>query len=167
PLPHRRRQLALLLGVLGAPLLGFVLDPLRSTLGTPGALLLFLLFIVGIAIMGGAVPALVVAVLAFGVADWFFIPPLHNLTIGHPVDAISLVVFLTVAVAVSAVGERAARRPVLAAPSQAGGGGGGRGPPRPPPPPARRRPRPSPASPPARCSPRARRRSPTCCPSSG
>ena len=119
PLPHRRRQLALLLGVLGAPLLGFLLTPFRDTLGTPGALLLFLLFIVGIAIMGGAVPALVVAVLAFGVADWFFIPPLHNLTVGHPVDAIALVVFLTVAVAVSAVGERAARRTVLAARSQA------------------------------------------------
>jgi two-component system sensor histidine kinase KdpD len=60
-----------------------------------------------------------VAVLAFGVADWFFIPPLHTLTIRHPVDAIALVVFLTVAVAVSAVGERAARRTVLAARSQA------------------------------------------------
>src|SRR2546421_3120797 len=119
PLPHRRRQMALLLGLLGVPLLGILLVPFRSTLGTPGALLLFLLFIVGIAIMGGAVPALVVAVLAFGVADWFFIPPLHALTIGHPVDAIALVVFLTVAVAVSAVGERAARRTVLAARSQA------------------------------------------------
>ncbi|TMK50576.1 MAG: sensor histidine kinase KdpD [Actinobacteria bacterium] len=119
PLPHRRRQMALLLGLLGVPLLGFLLAPFRASLGTPGALLLFLLFVVGIAIMGGAVPALVVAVLAFGVADWFFIPPLHNLTIGHPVDAIALGVFLTVAVAVSAVGERAARRTVLAARSQA------------------------------------------------
>ena len=119
PLPHRRRQMALLLGLLGVPLLGFLLTPFRATLGTPGALLLLLLFVVGIAIMGGAVPALVVAVLAFGVADWFFIPPLHTLTIGHPVDAIALVVFLTVAVAVSAVGERAARRTVLAARSQA------------------------------------------------
>ncbi|HEY4938342.1 MAG TPA: sensor histidine kinase KdpD [Actinomycetota bacterium] len=119
PLPHRRRQMALLLGLVGVPLLALVLAPFRDTLGTPGALLLFLLFIVGIAIMGGAVPALVVAVLAFGVADWFFIPPLHNLTISHPVDAIALGVFLTVAVAVSAVGERAARRTVLAARSQA------------------------------------------------
>src|SRR5439155_17080613 len=119
PLPHRRRQMALILGLLGVPLLGFLLTPFRTTLGTPGALLLLLLFVVGIAIMGGAVPALVVAVLAFGVADWFFIPPLHNLTIGHPVDAIALGVFLTVAVAVSAVGERAARRTVLAARSQA------------------------------------------------
>jgi two-component system sensor histidine kinase KdpD len=119
PLPHRRRQMALLLGLLGVPLLGFLLAPFRATLGTPGALLLFLLFVVGIAIMGGAVPALVVAVLAFGVADWFFIPPLHNLTIGQPVDAVALAVFLTVAVAVSAVGERAARRTVLAARSQA------------------------------------------------
>jgi two-component system sensor histidine kinase KdpD len=119
PLPHRRRQMALLVGLLGVPLLGLVLSPFRDTLGTPGALLLFLLLIVGVAIMGGAVPALVVAVLAFGVADWFFIPPLHNLTIGHPVDAIALGVFLTVAAAVSAVGERAARRTVLAARSQA------------------------------------------------
>jgi two-component system sensor histidine kinase KdpD len=119
PLPHRRRQMALLLGLIGVPLLALVLAPFRDTLGTPGALLLFLLFVVGIAIMGGAVPALVVAVLAFGVADWFFIPPLHNLTISHPVDAIALGVFLTVAVAVSAVGERAARRTVLAARSQA------------------------------------------------
>jgi two-component system sensor histidine kinase KdpD len=119
PLPHRRRQMALLLGVLGVPLLSFVLAPFRNTLGTPGALLLFLLVIVGIAIMGGAVPALVVAVVAFVVADLFFIPPLHNLTIGHPVDAVALVVFLSVAAAVSAVGERAARRTVLAARSQA------------------------------------------------
>jgi two-component system sensor histidine kinase KdpD len=119
PLPHRRRQMALLVGLVGVPLLGILLAPFRDSLGTPGALLLFLLLIVGVAIMGGAVPALVVAVLAFAVADWFFIPPLHNLTIGHPVDAIALGVFLTVAAAVSAVGERAARRTVLAARSQA------------------------------------------------
>ncbi|HWD71553.1 MAG TPA: ATP-binding protein [Actinomycetota bacterium] len=119
PLPHRRRQMALLLGLVSVPLLGVLLAPFRATLGTPGALLLFLLFVVGIAIMGGAVPALVVAVLAFGVADWFFIAPLHNLTISRPVDAIALAVFLTVALAVSAVGERAARRTVLAARSQA------------------------------------------------
>jgi len=43
-------------GMVGVPLLALLLAPFRDTLGTPGALLLFLLFIVGIAIMGGAVP---------------------------------------------------------------------------------------------------------------
>ena len=119
PLPHRRRQMALVGGVVGVPLLGVLLAPFRDTLGTSGSLLLFLLLIVAVAITGGAVPALVVAVLAFGVADFFFIPPLHNLTISRPVDAIALGVFLTVAAAVSAVGERAARRTVLATRSQA------------------------------------------------
>src|SRR5256714_3020624 len=119
PLPHRRRQVAFLIGLLGAPALAAVLAPFRDSLGPSGSLLLFLLLVVVVAIMGGALPALTVAVLAFGIADWFFIPPLHNLTVGHPVDAVALAVFLTVAVAVSAVGERAARRAVLAARSQA------------------------------------------------
>ena len=119
PLPHRRRQIALLVGLIGAPLLAAGLAPFRATVGTPADLLIFLLLIVTVALMGGAVPALIVAVLAFGVADWFFIPPLHTLTIGHPDDAVALLVFLTIAVAVSAVGERSARRSVLATRSQA------------------------------------------------
>jgi len=119
PLPHRRRQAALALGLVGAPLLAAILAPVRPSLGTTGSLLPFLLLVVGVAIIGGAVPALIVAVLAFGVADWFFIPPLHRLTISHPVDAVALVAFLSIAVAVSAVGERAARRAVLATRSQA------------------------------------------------
>ena len=118
-LPHRRRQGALALGLLGAPGLAAALVPFRSQLGPAGSLLLFLALIVAVAILGGAVPALTVAVLAFVVADWYFIPPLHTLSIAHPVDAVALFTFLTIGVAVSAVGERAASRTVLATRSQA------------------------------------------------
>ena len=119
PFPHRRRQGAFLLGVIGAPLLAAALVPFRPNLATAASLLLFQVLIVAVAILGGALPALTGAVVSFVVADWFFIPPLHTLSVAHPVDATSLVVFLGVGVAVSAVGERAARLRVFAARSQA------------------------------------------------
>ncbi|HLH28575.1 MAG TPA: ATP-binding protein, partial [Acidimicrobiales bacterium] len=119
PFPHRRRQLSLALGILGAPILAALLAPFRAQLGPSVSLLFFLGLVVGIAILGGALPALTVALVAFGVADYYFIPPYYSLTIYHPVDALALAVFLVIAVAVSSVGERAARRTLLAARSQA------------------------------------------------
>ncbi|HEU5001843.1 MAG TPA: ATP-binding protein [Actinomycetota bacterium] len=119
PFPHRRRQAAFVLGVIGAPGLAAVLVPFRANLSTAASLLLFLALIVAVAIVGGAVPALTGAVVAFIVADFYFMPPLHTLSVAHPIDATSLIVFLAVAVAVSAVGERAARLRVSAARSQA------------------------------------------------
>jgi two-component system sensor histidine kinase KdpD len=119
PFPHRRRQLALVLGIAGPPLLAAALVPFRADLGPAASLLVFLALIVGVAILGGAVPALAVAVVAFAIGDLYFIPPLHTLTIAQPGDAIALAAFIVIAVVVSSVGEQAARRAVQATRSQA------------------------------------------------
>ncbi|HWD10184.1 MAG TPA: ATP-binding protein [Actinomycetota bacterium] len=119
PFPHRRRQLALVLGIAGAPILAASLAPFRAQLGPSVSLLFFLALVVGVAILGGALPALTVGLVAFSIADYFFIPPIHSLTIYRSSDALALAVFLVIGVAVSSVGERAARRTLLAARSQA------------------------------------------------
>ena len=83
--------------------------------GLAGQLLLYLLAVVGVALVGGLYPALVAAVAAGVLADYYFVPPVHTLTIGRPVDAGVLVVFVLVALMVSGAVERAARRSRAAA----------------------------------------------------
>src|ERR1700694_151189 len=51
------------------------------------------LYIIGIAILAsrrGLYPALVASVLAFLAFDWFFIPPLHVLTVDDPGEYVAL-----------------------------------------------------------------------------
>ncbi|GAA3232963.1 sensor histidine kinase [Nonomuraea helvata] len=105
------------LALLGMPLLTAALLPLRLSL--PSEILLFLLLVVGVALVGGMWPALTAAVLGFGLLNWFFTPPLHTLTISQPENVLALVIFVLVAAMVSAVVDLAARRSREAARSQA------------------------------------------------
>ncbi|MEQ4716939.1 DUF4118 domain-containing protein [Nonomuraea sp. B19D2] len=105
------------LALLGMPLLTAVLLPLGLPL--PSEILLFLLLVVGVALVGGMWPAITAAVLGFGLLNWFFTPPLHTLTISEPENVLALAIFVLVAVMVSAVVDLAARRSREAARSQA------------------------------------------------
>jgi two-component system, OmpR family, sensor histidine kinase KdpD len=105
------RLIGLTAGSVGLALLTVGLLPFRSeiTPATPG--LLYVLLVGVVAVLGGRVVALLVAVgavLCFGV---FFIPPFGSLRVQFAEDVVALVVFTVVALAVGTlVGREAARR---------------------------------------------------------
>ncbi|MGH9095156.1 MAG: ATP-binding protein, partial [Acidimicrobiales bacterium] len=118
-LPPRRRLVALsprrvitgwLLSVIAMPALAVALVPARQALGPSGALPELLLGGVVVAVTGGLAPGLAGAVLGFGFADWFLIPPVHSLTIGRTGDLVAFLSFLVTAAIVAALIDLLARR---------------------------------------------------------
>lgn len=77
--------------------------------------LLYLLVVVAAAFIGGIWPALVAAVAASLLLNFFFTPPLHTWTIDDRNNAFALAAFVAVAIAVSRVVDLARRRSVQAA----------------------------------------------------
>jgi len=65
--------------------------------------------------VGGFWPAVLAAVTASMLLNWYFTEPLHTFTIQQPRELLALLLFVTVAVAVSSVVHLAARRAVQAA----------------------------------------------------
>jgi two-component system sensor histidine kinase KdpD len=111
-----RRQLAgILLVAAGLPLLTALLVGLRPHLDLANDLLLYLVAVVAVAIVGGFWPAVLAAITASLLLNWYFTQPLHTLTIAEPRNMLALLLFVTVAVTVSSVVHLAARRQVLAA----------------------------------------------------
>ncbi len=111
----RRRQVAGVLLVLVLPLLTAVLVPSQNSLSLSDDLLIFLVCVVGVAVVGGFWPAVLAAVTASLLLNWFFTPPVHTFTIADPQNMLALLLFITVAVSVSSVVHLAARRAVQAA----------------------------------------------------
>jgi len=112
----RRRQLAgYALAVAIAPLLTFVLANLRSQLNLTSEVLLFLTWVVVVALTGGFVPALLAAIAGSLLLNYYFIAPIHQLTIAEANNALALGVFVAVALLVSSVVDTAARRTKQAA----------------------------------------------------
>jgi two-component system, OmpR family, sensor histidine kinase KdpD len=109
-MPPRRRLTGWVLALAGIPLLCLVLVSLRSGLGASAGLPELLAAVVVVACVGGVMPALVAALLSFGLADWYLIPPVHSWTIGRASDVGSLAAFVVVAVLVSLLIDRLARR---------------------------------------------------------
>jgi two-component system sensor histidine kinase KdpD len=105
-----RQRRALLLASAGVPLLTIALCQFRTSLSFTDDLLLYLLVAVGITVLGGFWPGVVTAVASSVVLNWFFAPPLHTLTIAEPQSLLALLLFVSVAVTVSAVVHLAARR---------------------------------------------------------
>jgi len=112
----RRRQLAgALLAVAGLPLLTALLAALRRELNLSDDLLIYLVVVVCVTVVGGFWPAVFAAVAACLLLNWYFTQPLHAFTIAEPRNLLALVLFVTVAVAVSSVVHLAARREADAA----------------------------------------------------
>ena len=112
----RRRQLAgAVLTVAGLPLLTLLLNALRPYLNFSDNLLIYLVAVVAITVIGGFWPAVLASVAACLLLNWFFTAPLHTFTIAEPRNLLALVLFVTVAVAVSSVVHLAARREADAA----------------------------------------------------
>jgi two-component system, OmpR family, sensor histidine kinase KdpD len=106
-----RRQLAgAALAVAGLPVLTVALADLRPHLNLSDDLLIYLVAVVAITVVGGFWPAVFAAVTASLLLNWYFTEPLHTFTIAEPKNLLALVLFVTVAVAVSSVVHLAARR---------------------------------------------------------
>ena len=113
----RRRQVAGVLLVLLLPLVTAALLPgyRAHSLSLSDDLLIFLVCVVGVAVVGGFWPAVLAAVTASLLLNWFFTPPVHTFTIADPQNMLALLLFVTVAVSVSSVVHLAARRAVQTA----------------------------------------------------
>lgn len=104
----RRVLLASVLVVGGLPLLTLALSGLHLDQGDD--LLVYLAAVVAVAVVGGFWPAVLAAVAASLLANWYFTAPVHTLTIADGKSLVALLLFVTVAVTVSSVVHLAALR---------------------------------------------------------
>ncbi|OBA89919.1 histidine kinase [Mycobacteriaceae bacterium 1482268.1] len=88
-------------------LIVWLLDPFLSVGGESA---LFFIGVLVVALLGGVAPAAVSAVLSGLLLNYFLVEPRHTFTIAEPDSAITVVVLLAVAVAVSALVNGAANR---------------------------------------------------------
>ena len=109
-LTAQRRLTAFAMTALGLPLLTVVLTQMRGTLSLPSDILLYLTWTILVSLVGGMYPALAAAVGGFLLLNYYFTRPFHKFTIADSENVLALIVFLLVAVAVSAMVDRAARR---------------------------------------------------------
>lgn len=107
------------MALLGVPAVTAVLVALRPHLSYATPVLLVLSVVVAVALVGGLRPAVPAAVAGGLALNFFFTPPLHELTVERPQDLLVLGVYLAVAVAVSGVVDLAARRTAEAARAKA------------------------------------------------
>lgn len=106
----RRRMWALTGGFATMLSLTVVLVSLRDQVSVSTGLALYLLTVVASSAAGGWIPGLATGLAAPLLANWFLIEPYHTLRINYAEDAVELVVFLSVAVIVSAFVSIASRR---------------------------------------------------------
>jgi two-component system, OmpR family, sensor histidine kinase KdpD len=92
-----------------------VLDRLHPVPNLPTDLLLFLLVVLGAALLGGFVVGVVTAVVSAVSVTWFLTPPVHTFTISGTGDSLALATFLFVSVAMSALVSLMSRRSADAA----------------------------------------------------
>ena len=118
-LTRRRRIYGFALALALPPLLTLALVSERESLNLISDVLLFLLVVVGVAMVGGFFPAVLAAVGGSMLLNYYFTPPLHTFTIGETNNALALAVFVLVGILVSSVVDLAARRTRQAARSSA------------------------------------------------
>jgi two-component system sensor histidine kinase KdpD len=114
PVPGRlhsqaRRIAGPLAGLVTPFLLTAVLSQTRGGLNLTSDILLFLVAVVGVALLGGVTSALLASLIASLLLNYYFIPPIHRFTIADPNNLLALLVFAAVALTVAAVVDRAAR----------------------------------------------------------
>jgi two-component system, OmpR family, sensor histidine kinase KdpD len=106
----RRVLVGVLLAVGGLPLLTLGLSARWLHLDLGDDLLVYLVAVVAVAVVGGFWPAVLAAVIASLLVNWYFTPPVHTLTIADGKSLLALLLFVTVAVTVSSVVHLAALR---------------------------------------------------------
>ncbi len=115
PLSLRRQVGALLLAGVTLPVLTAVLILQRENVGLPSVLLLYLLVAVVVATVGGIGPAVVAALGALLLADFYFTEPYGSLAIRGMEETLGIIAFLVVAGLVSVLVDQSARRSLEAA----------------------------------------------------
>jgi two-component system sensor histidine kinase KdpD len=114
-LSRRRRMTGWALAVVLPVLLTFGLVPLRDKIGLPTDLLAYLLVVIVVATVGGLGPALLAAVIASLLANWYFAEPIHTFTIAERESLFAVFTFLAVAAATGWLVGAAARQSAAAA----------------------------------------------------
>jgi len=114
-LPLRRRLAGYALAAALAPLLTVLLTSMRGGLNLTSEVLCYLVAVVAVALVGGFVPAVLEAVAASLLLNYYFTPPVHKWTIAEANNALALGIFVAVALMVSSVVDAAARRTKQAA----------------------------------------------------
>ncbi|MFE3068048.1 DUF4118 domain-containing protein [Streptomyces sp. NPDC059247] len=99
-----------LVGLGGPALLTLLLRTATPEVGLANDVLLYLTLTVAAALLGGLKPALASAAVGSLLLNWFFTPPIHELTIADPRNMVALGVFVGVAISVASVVDLAARR---------------------------------------------------------
>ncbi|WP_171162585.1 sensor histidine kinase KdpD [Streptomyces sp. I05A-00742] len=99
-----------IVGVLGPALLSLLLTHVVPDLGLANDMLLFLCATVAAALLGGLLPALASAAFGSLLLNYYFVEPVHRLTITNPKNIVAMAIFVFVAVSVASVVDVAARR---------------------------------------------------------
>ncbi len=117
---NRQRQLAgYALAVALLPLITLALAHLRGSINLTSDVLIFLAAVIGVALVGGFIPALLAAVAGSLLLNYYFTPPLHQWTIAQANNVVALIIFVAAGLVVSTVVDTAARRTKQAARSGA------------------------------------------------
>ena len=106
----RRRWLAAVVLVVGLPLLTSALLDYRRDMSYATPVLIVLILVVVVALVGGLRVALPAALAGGLVLNWFFTPPFNTLAVERGDQLLALVVYLGIAVSISAIVDHAARR---------------------------------------------------------
>jgi two-component system sensor histidine kinase KdpD len=106
----KRRVLGFAVALVGGPLLSWLVFATSSDDSITSDVLAYQLLVVVVALVGGIWPALFAAVLSGLTLDYLFIDPLFTVTIADPDHALSLILYVLIAILVSWVVDQAARR---------------------------------------------------------
>ncbi|MFF3773402.1 ATP-binding protein [Streptomyces sp. NPDC002232] len=109
PLPLARRIAGPLAGIVLPFLLTWVLDGTRGVFNLTSEALLFLVTVVGVACIGGVVSALVAAVTASLLLNFWFVPPVGAFSFADADNVLALAVFLLVAAVIAGAVDRSLR----------------------------------------------------------
>lgn len=106
----KRRVMGFVVALTGGPLLSWLLFATSSDESITSDVLAYQLLVVVVALVGGIWPAVFAAVLSGFTLDFLFVDPLFTVTIDDPAHALSLVLYVVIAMLVSLVVDQAARR---------------------------------------------------------
>ena len=109
---HERRGvlLAIPAAIVALGAMTAVLAANRSSVSPPEGLLVYLAAVVGVAVIGGAIPGLLTTVVAVLLDDWFLVKPYGSFAVGRGGDLGYLAAFLATALGTLTVVQAAGRR---------------------------------------------------------